>query len=442
MGSNDKVLVYNNIDGIDYFTGTMSLIGDIAQFVYSEEWLNNPLAFALNFELPLDRDVHYSSSTFGNFQFVLYRLTKNLDFYNEYLLYYLSKKNYIENSLINFEDLLIWFRDRKFDGPKFININDKVNIIPFLINLSMQNDYTRCGSYRYKINNDNNFVMNCSKNLITSVNQIDDSIEIFDKIHKDNSTELDLECLLAFASGLSGYQPKINLFDENNNLCIAKISNLLLDNENELKREILALNLAKKFNIELQDFSVKQTQSNLKYLLLKRFDRQKEKRIPLIYFRDFAEKFYKYADDTSISQVICNVTKSNKTKNLREFFKRKLFRTAVNNTKDHLSNVAFLFDKESGWNLSPEFDTTVGMYRYSSQEEIKNKYEYNVDMVKVKIRNLIENSGIYSTSEREALEILMNLKDVLSTWQKEAINVGFSEQELIKLQIYEQALEI
>lgn len=131
MGSNDKVLVYNNIDGIDYFTGTMSLIGDIAQFVYSEEWLNNPLAFALNFDLPLDSDVHYSSSTFGNFQFVLYRLTKNLDFYIEYLLYYLSKKNYIENSLFNFEDLLIWFRDRKFDGPKFININDKVNIIPF-----------------------------------------------------------------------------------------------------------------------------------------------------------------------------------------------------------------------------------------------------------------------------------------------------------------------
>ena len=437
-----KLYIYNNIDNTDYFIGVLGLYPDVRNpyytFKYSDEWLNNKYAYALHNILPLRKKI-YNYPLNRNFNVIRYGYVNEIDYYYEFLLLYAIKNNLMDKSLINIENLYNWFKISTPYKAKFLDFYS--NVIPIYNNILIQNDFTRCGSIRFKDDKDGPFCKIMNPDLIPNINEIEKIIDIINKIKNNEETPEELEQFAACASSLSGYQPKFNIFDTEGNLFIAKLSSIFDNNFNEIKRELLALLLAKKFNINVQEYSIKKTKNGSKYLLLKRFDREDNKRIPFMYLSN-SIKNIDYNDNNIISDIIKSICKNNIRNNLKEFFKRKLFRIIISNTREHLTNTAFLFDIETGWNLSPEFDATCGIYDFDTPiEKIKELYttrrlQFRTDM----LQHTINNYEMYELTRNEVLEIIDNLKFALTDWQQEALNAGFNENELYRIKIYDEAL--
>ena len=424
----DKLFIYNSINDNDYYTGSLYINEQTVYFEYAEEWLNNPLAFALNNNCPLDiipKKITLNDNLNKSKSYLMHRLVDCYDFYYPIFLLFLRKKGFIEESSFDLSKLYDLFEH------KGESIFEGGNLIPFLINLAYQNDYTRTGSLRIKLNKEDDFFMNDSS-LIPSYNEVDNVISIVNKIINKTETAQELDQFAACASNLAGGKPKINVFDENKNLCIAKIGSYQTNFESNyddlpFKIELLALKLAQKFKINTQEYSIQET-INFKYLLLKRFDRIKQKRIPMLHFHDYMEN-----NDTNIIGIICKICKDNYKVSLKEFFRRQLFCMCVGDSIFELIwNTSFLM-KDNVWVISPAYDVGV---RYSLGIE----KEETLAVVEDNIQKFISNAFLYEIDNDELNEILYDLKVALKDWQQEAISVGFKEDELSRIRIYEEVL--
>jgi len=105
-------------------------------------------------------------------------------------------------------------------------------------------------------------------------------------------------------------------------------------------------------------------------LLVKRFDRNGDKRIPyksamtLLGVRDGEE---------SSDMSYCDLASALDSKNKKELFRRMVFNGLFGNTDDHLRNHGVLYDeKTKSWNLSPAFDITPTPITYSKQNHALN----------------------------------------------------------------------
>ena len=274
------------------------------------------------------------------------------------------------------------------------------------------------------------------------VNEIDYFYEFFIiyAIKNNEETPEELEQFAACASSLNGFQPKINIYDNERNLCIAKLSSIFKNDFNEMKREILAYKLAQKSGLNLQEYSIETTKNGERYLLLKRFDRIKNTRIPFIYFSDVCNTHSIYNYDDKITDAIKSICSKNSKENLKEIFKRKLFRIMIGNVRDMFPNTAFLFNTKTGWNLSPDFDINCGYYKLSDKEELLNKKKRNSEFRIKMAQELINNSNLYEVSKKEIEEIIKDFKKGFKDWQQEAINIGFKDSQLLKLKICEEVV--
>ncbi len=436
--------MYNSIDNVDYLVGVIhfytNAIDPYFTFKYSDEWLNYPYAYSLNSELPLRKKVTRVSIRVNFLNFIRYCYTNEIDYFYEFYIIYAIKNNLIGRNATNLERLYNWFKTETSEGAKFAYRHDKYKIIPYTVNMLNQNDFTRCGSIRLKSEIDGDFCKCMSPSLIPKIDDISNIINIINKIKNNTETSQELEQFVACASSLNGFQPKFNIYNESGNLCIAKLSSIFKNDFNEMKREILALNLDKKTGINVQNYSIRKTKNNEKYILVERFDRIENKRIPFMYFTDFTKRRSIYDNDIKITKIIKNICKDNYKYNLKEMFKRKLFRTVVGNLKDLFANTAFLFDTQNGWNLSPEFDINCGYRRYYTKEQLEELYPEKLAFRRQVIQNLIDNANLYFISKNDIIEILEQFKYAMLNWQQEAINVGFKEDELFRLKIYEEAL--
>lgn len=440
-----NIYVYLSLSNKDHFVGTLGIINDAedkqhSTFEYSDEWLNSDIAFPISVEMPLSKQVFTSKEQMFPI-FYMQAFLYPVDFYFEYLLVYLKKHNLLSKAEeFDSQELYKWLQNADCYTSKFGQKNDYLKFLTTQNSMLYLNDFTRIGAFRFKSDKNGDFLQNMENKKLLTVDEIDKLFEIMQKINNNSETAEELELFHACSSSLKGRKPKANLLDKDENLCIAKISSLTDEDKNFLLTEIFALNVAKKFGINVQEYSVEKTKDGKEYLLLKRFDRQGKKRLHFANL-DSVEGYIDYEDDKLIAKTITKFCKKNATKNLREFFRRKLFRSAITNTKAFLPNTGFLFDKETGWNLSPEYDTTVGFLHYDTFDYIKTHEKNEILLTATDYNQLMENAHHYRVSHKQAKKMVKELKKILVNYKEDALKIGFAEEDLCKIRIYLKAFD-
>ncbi|WP_255298860.1 type II toxin-antitoxin system HipA family toxin [Helicobacter suis] len=222
-------------------------------------------------------------------------------------------------------------------------------------------DYFRVGSLR--LFKEGLFVSPSTNHpKLANINQLCVSAH---RVEQGESLEDDLRKLLAPSGSLGGARPKASVLKEGV-LYIAKFPSLK-DADKQISRcEKTMLDVAKLAKIQVCQTELLETSKGT-VLLVKRFDRKEQERIPfksamtLLSARDGEQRSY------------CDLAKVLDQKNKKELFRRMVFNGLFGNCDDHLRNHGVLYDQENKtWNLSPAFDITPESIVYAKQTHALN----------------------------------------------------------------------
>lgn len=440
-----SLYVYLNIEKKDYFVGTLDICKDdriFSMFEYSDEWLNNKYAYQISKELPLRKGVFKSGKFITFHTFICQSMIYPIDFYFEYLLLYLSKNNLLDiTEKIDINELYEWFLTSNNCCCKFFASDEYPVSLDKCI--MYQNDKVRNGSFRFKYDKNGDFTENLSEINLPKLDDLEKVIKLIDRVSHNQECSDDLKILHAYCSGLNGRKSKCNVIDNEGNLCIAKLPSDSKDDEFSAKLDSLGLILAKNFGLNLQEYFVNKTSDDKDYIFIKRFDRKGDERIPFIAMQSFVID-RNFRNDKLISSTIIKLCKKDTTKNLHDFFKRKLFRIAIVNTKAFLPNVGFLFNaKSNSWNLAPDYDITVGyrkiwsLGKHGVREDRKDDFNYVLEEANL----LVKNCHYYRLNHKQVKKIVKDLKFALKDWYEIALKVGIPQNKMYRVRIFLEAFD-
>ena len=217
------------------------------------------------------------------------------------------------------------------------------------------NDLTRMGALRIKERIVGPF-LNDSKEVIPpfaylrdieyASRQIEEDVDISDDTYRR---------LLLPGSSLGGARPKATVY-LNDDVYLAKFPSKN-DNYDVELWEYIVNQIAKEIGLDVPSSSIHKFSSHGHTLLLKRFDRNGQRRIhylsavTALETKDGESSRYSYLDLANFINSHCSDVKNN----LHELYKRMVFTYLINNTDNHLRNHAFIYDKDK-LILSPMFD--------------------------------------------------------------------------------------
>ena len=236
--------------------------------------------------------------------------------------------------------------------------------------------------------------------------------------------------MLVPGSSLGGARPKASVIDKKGNLCIAKFPKKD-DNNNNVLWEAVALTLAENAGLKVQEWHLTQALGK-SIILLKRFDRQNNYRIPfvsamtMLNANDGENNEYSYLDMAEIIR-----TKGvNIKENLKELWCRILFSVLISNTDDHLRNHGFLKLEPNGWSLSPLYDVNPSADRISN-------LQLNIDDVSsvTSIDLVLSVADYFGVSKIEADKILRQQISAVSEWKAIAQHLGISSAEISRMSV-------
>jgi len=244
----------------------------------------------------------------------------------------------------------------------------------------------------------------------------------------DSDTDEDLRLLLAPGSSLGGARPKASVRDRDGSLAIAKFPNK--DDEiNTVLWEAVALTLAAKAGITVPEWRL-QTVASKAVLLLRRFDRAAETRLPFL---------------SAMSMLGAN---DNETRNYLEFvdalrqygaspkqdmhalWRRIALSILISNTDDHLRNHGFLYAGPAGWRLAPAYDLNPVPI------DIKPRVlatAIDLDDGTASLQSLLEVSSYFELGPDESRKIAAEVGQAVATWRKVAAKLGLGETEIDRM---------
>ena len=438
-----EIFVYLNINKIDNLVGTLCIFESSQDyectFEYSDEWLNNKFAYPISGELPLSKKIFRQNMLFN--VFIKQCFMSRVSFGLRYLALYLKKRNLLSSYEELDVDALYKFINGNYEYRMQIDMNP-FQVICSSNRIIYQNDIIRNGAFRFKLDKTKDFLCTYDKFKLPTEKEIPQILKIIYKINMNEETFEEFEYFNYCTLGLDGGKPKFSVIDNFGSLSIVKLSQYYNIEAIDVHLENFALYLANKFGITTQESSVHSTDNGEIYLLIKRFDRIGEERIPFITLGSFlseARFFFNHKEHVEVTKNICC---KNVEQNLKELFKRKLFRIAISNTNDFISNIGFLYNKNTeGWNLAPDYDIFVGYDNYRSEEYIKNYEKYEIDTAINEYNNLLKDYKLFNLSRNEVKIMLQSLKELINNWKETAIKLGFNNENIYRIKIYPQALD-
>jgi len=184
-------------------------------------------------------------------------------------------------------------------------------------------DRTRIGALRYKREGEETFDHDIERYRVPPLIQLPALINAADAVQSNTETAEDLKLLLNEGSPLGGARPKSAVQDKDGSLLIAKFPKP--DDDRSIPHgEVLAMTLARKAGLTVADARL-QDVAGRPVALIKRFDRQGDKRIPflsamsLLGLNDGDEATY-----TDIAESI-RMYSSAPTEDLHELWRRVVF---------------------------------------------------------------------------------------------------------------------
>jgi serine/threonine-protein kinase HipA len=231
-----------------------------------------------------------------------------------------------------------------------------------------------------------------------------------------------LNQLLAPGSSLGGARPKATVQDTDGSLWIAKFPSKH-DENNSGAWEMTIHDLAILCGLNVPDARLETFSSNGSTFIIKRFDRDGNKRI---HFSSAMTLLGQIDGQDAASYLdLASFIKSNGSQpktDLIELWKRIVFNMAVTNSDDHLRNHGFLLE-ESGWHLSPLYDVNPVPYGDTLSLNISE------DDNSIDLELAIETAAFYDIPESKAIEMAESiLATVRDNWEKTAHKYGLSRE--------------
>ena len=397
-----KIYVYCELDGQDVFVGYLwSHIkgrNETTSFQYADSWLNNPKAFAIDPNLYLTQGTQYSNNPlFGVFTDC-------------------APDRWGRVLMQRFEQTLAKEEKR---SPKTLNEIDYMMLV---------NDDARQGALRLKDDPSGEFLFPVDIKPIPPLIKLPELLSASEKIIDNQETANDLKILLAPGSSLGGARPKASVVDNEGNLCIAKFPKKD-DTGNVVLWEGVALTLAKEAGINTPEWSIKEILGK-HVLIIKRFDRVKNKRIPFVSAMTMlsatdGDKNYSYQD---IADVI-RQNSSNPKVDMEELWKRIVFSVLISNTDDHLRNHGFLRLDNKGWRLSPVYDINPCLDNIGVLSTMIAQ-----DDSSATLENALSIAEYLEITEEKANQIVEQIKASVIQWKQVAKRLGLSQAEINKME--------
>ena len=292
---------------------------------------------------------------------------------------------------------------KEIENAKLENRNPKTLYdSDYLLGVS---DFTRMGAIRFKKELDGEFVDDSDEAIppIARLRELENASIAFENEDMKEKYEI----LLSPGSSLGGARPKANVVDENGNIYIAKFPSKN-DEFDVGKLEKKVYDLAKVCGLKVVDSKLYSFSKYGSTFLVKRFDREKNKRI---HFESAMTLLGKNdGDDTTSYLDLASFIRAyglDVKENLLELFKRVAFNILVKNTDDHLRNHGFLL-KNGKWILSPLYDVNYnrdGKYLHLLIDENDSSLDTDI---------LIDTSKYYEISKDEGNMIVNDFKEIIA----------------------------
>lgn len=261
-----------------------------------------------------------------------------------------------------------------------------------------------------------------SKNpiAIPPISKLGDYLEMIADYEKHGVECSWLDDFFSPSSSLGGARPKINMMDNDGNLWIAKVPSK--DDEYDIGEwEQVAMELAAKAGIDVPETRTLSYGDGFHTFLSKRFDRDKQKRIHIA--SALCLLGWKNSDDASfidIAELISQYSVS-ANKDLQELYRRIVFSALINNTDNHLRNHSFLL-APNGWKLSPAYDMNPSIHGRTSVLAIdEGIHAFSMEAIK-------ETAVFYNLSDKQAKDIIEEVQDAVSGWERCARQHGLSKE--------------
>ncbi len=281
-------------------------------------------------------------------------------------------------------------------------------------------DDLRQGSIRFR--RDEKFLEHASLG-VPALTDLPALLSAADNVADDDSDDdpQSLALLLRQGSSLGGARPKAHVRDNDGRIAIAKFPSPS-DEWNVMAWEKTALDLAAAAGIAVPDNQLV-TVGGRNVLIVDRFDR----------LRDGRRRGYQSAmtvlertdgEHGSYLEIAELIETRSRAANaeLEQLFRRVAFNILISNTDDHLRNHGFLHQHADIWELSPAFD--VNPNPQPGERHLSTAIDR--DTV-ADVDDLLATALLYRLSETDALGVLRQVRDAVSTWEAVAARNGLAK---------------
>lgn len=247
------------------------------------------------------------------------------------------------------------------------------------------------------------------------------------RLSEDGGNDDDLRLLLAPGSSLGGARPKASVVDKDGQLAIAKFPQ-----HGDLVPvslwEAVALKLAAQAGISTPDWRIEKI-SGRNVLLLRRFDRRGNMRIPFL----SAMSLLSAADNEPHSYMeIADSLRQYGAKaeeDCAQLWRRIVFSILISNSDDHLRNHGFLYET-NGWRLSPAYD--MNPFPVDIKPRILTTAIDEEDGT-ASLELAFAVAGHFGVKPEKAKLIVREVGAAVASWRETATAIGLSNSELERM---------
>ena len=290
-------------------------------------------------------------------------------------------------------------------------------------------DETRMGGIRFKMDVDGEFLSDDKETAAppwTSLRSLEEASRNFEN-DENGLTDKWLNQLIKPGSSLGGARPKATVVDTKGQLWIAKFPSKNDESDTGAWEKVVH-DLAKMCGLNVPESKVEKFSKLGSTFLVKRFDREGEKRIHFASAMTLLGKTdgASAADGTSYLDIagFIKAYGANPKRDLIELWKRIVFNMAVTNTDDHLRNHAFIFSTK-GWTLSPLYD--VNPVPYGDELSLLVDEDDN----RISIELAVQIAPRFSITKKDALIYAEDIMSVVrDNWEKLAKEYGLSRGQI------------
>jgi len=294
--------------------------------------------------------------------------------------------------------------------------------------LLMVDDEARQGALRFAEREGGPFLAGPGQRKIPPLIDLPQLLSAAEHVLSGTDTGEDLRLLLAPGSSLGGARPKASVRDRGGHLAIAKFPNQG-DEVNTVLWEAVALTLAAKAGIPVPVWRVA-TVSGKPVLLLRRFDREREMRLPFLSAMSMLDaqdnEPRSYLEFVDVLRRYGAAPKED----MHALWRRIVFSILISNTDDHSRNHGFLWAGPAGWRLSPAYDLNP------VPTDIKPRVlstAIDLDDRTASLKLALEVAGYFELGEAEAHKIAGQVGHAVATWRKQAAKLGLTPAEIDRM---------